>query len=226
MAYSLMKQKNILITGASQGLGRATALKLAELGHQLILLSKNEQQLNQLQDDILAHGWPEPIVAPFNFEVAPWEQYQELAHLVANEFTSLDALILNAAMFGTLTPVEHYDVSIWHKVMQVNLNGAYMLSKAFLPLLKKASDSHLVFVCDQQAEQSKALYGAYGVSKVALTSLSELLKTELEDDSVSVSRYYPGIMNTELRRQAYPAELPCPHPKPDDVVDELIKVLT
>ncbi len=220
-----MSQQIILITGASQGLGRATSLKLAELGHQLILLSKNEHSLNQLQDEIVSKGWPEPFIAPFNFEVAPWMQYQELAAMVESEFNTLNILCLNAATFGTLTPVEHYDVELWYKVLQVNLNAAFMLCKAFLPLLKRAESSKLCFVGDEAAEKAKALYGAYAISKAGLATLAEVLESEHENESLSISQFYPGTMNTELRRQAYPAELPCPHPKPDDVVGELITTL-
>jgi NAD(P)-dependent dehydrogenase (short-subunit alcohol dehydrogenase family) len=212
----LLADRIILITGAGDGLGRAISIGCARHGATVILLGRTPIKLEAVYDEIEAGGGPQPAIYPLNLEGASPHDYSELAETLNREFGSLHGLVHNAAMLGTLTPIEHYDFAIWHQVMQVNVNAPFMLTRACLPLLRRADDASIVFVSDAVGRIGKPYWGAYGVSKAALEGLMRTLDAELGPDSpVRVNSFYPGPARTHLRVTAYPGEDPAKWPNPD-----------
>jgi len=126
---------------------------------------------------------------------------------VLERYGRLDGLLHNAALLGSLTPIEHYDVPTWCRVLQVNLTAPFVLTQILLPLLKRSADAAIVFTASQVGRIGRAYWGAYAVSKFALEGLNEVLAQELSDTtSIRVNTLNPGATRTKLRRQAYPAE--------------------
>ena len=136
-APALLKDRVILVTGAGDGIGAAAAKAFAAHGATVVLLGRSARKLEKVYDDIERSGAPQPAIAPLNLEKAVPEQYLELATMLEKEFGRLDGLLHNAALLGTLTPLEQYDLKQWAQLMQVNLHAPYLLTRAMLSAAEK-----------------------------------------------------------------------------------------
>jgi NAD(P)-dependent dehydrogenase (short-subunit alcohol dehydrogenase family) len=197
----------VAITGASDGIGRAVALACALHQATVILIGRNARKLEAVHAQIEAAGAPAPVIAVLDLETALAQDYDRLAAALLERFGRLDGLLHNAGLLGTLTPIEHYDVPTWCRVMHVNVTAAFALTQVLLPALKKSADASVVFTSSSVGRRGRAYWGAYAVSKFALEGLSQVLSAELESISrVRVNTLNPGPARTTMRRQAYPAE--------------------
>ncbi|GAB4348373.1 MAG: YciK family oxidoreductase [Gammaproteobacteria bacterium] len=225
-APDLLRDRIVLITGAGDGLGKATALGCARHGATLILLGRTIRKLENTYDEIVAAGGPEPAIYPMNLEGAAPKDYDDLAATLTREFGHLSGLVHNAAELGALSPTDHYSIEQWYRVLQVNLNAPFLLTRACLPLLRKASDASVVFVSDAVGRKAKAYWGAYAVSKFGIEGLMQVLADETENSgTIRCNSYDPGILNTQLRRNAYPAEEIAANPAPESAVPGLLYLL-
>jgi NAD(P)-dependent dehydrogenase (short-subunit alcohol dehydrogenase family) len=209
-----MTDKVILITGASDGIGKATAIECARQGATVIIHGKTVPKLEQLYDEIMQAGYTEPVIYPLDLEKITAEDCETLNQVINEEFGKLDGLFNNAGWLGASTPIQHYDLKLWFQVMQINLNATFMLTQACLPLLNQEDTSSIVFTLD---DKSTAYWGAYGVSKAGLKSFMEILADELENTSISVKGLIPGNVRTRLRTRAFPGEDPATLTTPDEV---------
>jgi NAD(P)-dependent dehydrogenase (short-subunit alcohol dehydrogenase family) len=197
----------IAVTGAGDGLGRAVALACAQHGAQLVLIGRNSARLEKVYDAIAAAGGPEASIALLDLEKALARDYDQLADALAARYGRLDGLVHNAAILGTLTPIEHYDVPTWCRVLHVNLTAAFALTQVLLPALKQSADASIIFTASAVGRRGRAYWGAYGVSKFGIEGLAQTLAGELENlTHVRVNTLNPGRARTAMRRQAYPAE--------------------
>jgi NAD(P)-dependent dehydrogenase (short-subunit alcohol dehydrogenase family) len=197
----------IAITGAGSGIGRAVALAAARHQANVVLIGRNAQRLEALHDEIAAAGAPPASIALLDLEQALARDYDQLADALLERYGRLDGLLHNAGLLGTLTPIEHYDVPTWCKVLHVNLTAAFCLTQVLLPALKKSADASVLFTASSVGRQGRAYWGAYAVSKFALEGLAQVLSAELEGISqIRVNTLNPGRTRTAMRRQAYPAE--------------------
>ena len=225
-AADLLQDRVILLTGAGDGLGKATALALASYGATLILLGRTIRKLEKTYDEIQTAGGPEPAIYPMNLEGAAPKDYEDLAVILTDEFGQMHGLVHNAAELGTLTPLDHYRIEDWYKVLQVNLHAPFLLTRACLPLLRKSADASVVFVSDTVGRKAKAYWGAYAVSKFGIEGLMQVLAEETENSGeIRCNSYDPGILNTQLRRTAYPAESFTANPNAADAVPGLLYLL-
>ena len=215
----LLQGRVILVTGAGRGIGAAAARSFAAHGASVLLLGKTEETLNQVYDQIEAAGHPQPAVIPFNLETALAHQYDELAAMIENEFGRLDGLLHNAAILGPRTPLEQLSGDNFMRVMQVNVNAAFMLTHAMLPLLRLSEDASVVFTSSGVGRKGRAYWGAYAVSKFANEGLMQVLADELEGTSKArANSINPGATRTSMRAQAYPGENPANNPAPEDIM--------
>jgi NAD(P)-dependent dehydrogenase (short-subunit alcohol dehydrogenase family) len=221
---SLLKNKTILVTGAGDGIGKAAAKAYAAHGATVILCGKTQKSLDVVYDEIEASGGPQAAVLAINFETATPQDYENLAELVANEFGTLDGLLINAGWLGHTAPVSQYDTENWFKVMQINLNAPFLITRALLPLLNKSDSSSIVFTLD---EKDSAYWGAYGVSKAGLTSFMKILADELETDSnpIRVNAIKPSKVRTKLHMRAYPGEDPNTLMKPEEMMEKYVYLM-
>jgi NAD(P)-dependent dehydrogenase (short-subunit alcohol dehydrogenase family) len=215
----LLKGRIILVTGAGRGIGAAAAKCFAAHGATVLLLGKTEANLNQVYDEIEAAGHPRPAVIPFNLETALAHQYDELAAQLETEFGRLDGLLHNAAILGPRTPLELLSGDNFARVMQVNVNAAFMLTHAMLPLLKLSPDATVLFTSSGVGRKGRAYWGAYAVSKFATEGLMQVLADELDGmGSARANSINPGATRTSMRTQAYPAENPQNNPLPAGIM--------
>jgi NAD(P)-dependent dehydrogenase (short-subunit alcohol dehydrogenase family) len=216
----------IAITGAGAGLGRAVALACAEHGANVILIGRSVPKLEAVHAAIAARGAPEASIAPLDLERALASDYDQLADALLERYGRLDGLLHNAGILGTLTPIEHYDVPTWCRVLHVNVTAAFALTQVLLPALKKSADASVVFTASAVGRQGRAYWGAYAVSKFALEGLSQVLAAELENTSaVRVNTLNPGRARTAMRLQAYPAEDPDTLPRPEALTGPYLALL-
>jgi NAD(P)-dependent dehydrogenase (short-subunit alcohol dehydrogenase family) len=216
----------IAITGASAGLGRAVALDCARHQANVILIGRNAGRLEAVHSQIAAAGLPESTIAVLDLESALASDYDHLADALLERYGRLDGLLHNAGVLGTLTPIEHYDVPTWCRVLHVNLTAAFALTQVLLPALKKSADASVVFTASSVGRHGRAYWGAYAVSKFALEGLSQVLSAELEGVShVRVNTLNPGRARTAMRRQAYPAEDLASLPAPETLTGAYIALL-
>jgi len=209
-----MNNKTILITGASDGIGRATAIECARQGATVIIHGKTVPKLERLYDEIMQAGHTEPVIYPLNLEKITPEDCDTLKEVIEKDFGKLDGLFNNAGWLGASTPIQQYDLKLWYRVMQINLNAAFMLTQTCIPLLKHEAASSIVFNLD---DKSSAYWGAYGVSKAGLRSLMEILADEVENTAINVTGLIPGKTRTAFRTGAFPAENPTGLTEPDEV---------
>lgn len=197
----------IAITGASDGLGRAVALACAQHGAAVVLVGRSEKKLEAVHAEIAASGSPEAAIGVLDLERSLAADYDRLAAAIDERYGRLDGLLHNAGLLGPLSPIEHYDVPTWCRVLHVNVTAAFALTQVLLPLLKRSADASLVFTSSSVGRRGRAYWGAYAVSKFALEGLSQVLADELEGTSaIRVNTLNPGRARTAMRRQAYPAE--------------------
>jgi NAD(P)-dependent dehydrogenase (short-subunit alcohol dehydrogenase family) len=216
----------IAITGASSGIGRAVAIACAKFGATVILIGRNARKLETVHGEIEAAGSPEPTIAVLDLEKAVASDYDKLASAVAERFGRLDGLLHNAGLLGTLTPIEHYDVPTWCRVMHVNVTAAFALTQVLLPALKQSQDASVLFTSSSVGRHGRAYWGAYAVSKFATEGFMQVLASEVENiTAIRVNSLNPGRARTMMRRQAYPAEDLNSLPLPETLTGPYIALL-
>lgn len=199
----LLGGRIVLVTGAGDGLGRATAMLCAQLGATVVLAGRTVAKLEAVYDAIKAGGAPEPAIYPLNLAGASWNDYAELAAKLQGEFDGLHGLVHCAAHFKGFAPLALVEPKDWLETLQVNLTAPFSLTHHCLPLLAKSAGS-VVFVSDASGRRGQAYAGAYGVSKFALEGLMQAWSQELEREArVRVNSLDPGPMKTGLRKRGY-----------------------
>ncbi len=215
----LLADRRILVTGAGDGIGRAVSLALAGHGATVILLGRTVHKLEAVYDQIIDAGGPQPALYPLNLAGAAPDDYQQLATRVEAELGGLEGLVHNAGILGSLSPLLHYDETEWMEVMQVNVNGAFFLTRACLPLLERAADASILFTSSNVGFHGRAYWGAYAVSKFASEGLMQVLAEEVEaSGTLRVNSFNPGRVRTNMRAAAYPAEDPQSLLAPEEIV--------
>lgn len=202
-----LKNKVIMITGASDGIGRALAISSAKAGAEVILVGKTLKKLNLVYDEICALGKHirEPMLLPVNLLQLSPDQTQEIFEAIKNLYGKLDGLVhLAGDLFG-LQPIALYDIQKWQQTIHLHLHVPFLLTKTLLPLLNKSDSASILFVTDLDASEGKAYYGAYACAKSGIETFAKVLHEELENNStVSVTTVYPGKVGTRLRRRVSP----------------------
>jgi NAD(P)-dependent dehydrogenase (short-subunit alcohol dehydrogenase family) len=204
-----LKHRVILITGAGDGIGKTLSLCAAKHGATVLLLGRTIAKLEHTYDEICALGAPEPAILAFDLSGAQEDDYNILAASIEAEYGRLDGLVHNASLLGRRSPITNYPAETWQRVMQVNVNASFLLSKAMLPLLEIPEHSSLIFTSSSVGRAARAHWGAYGVSKFATEGLALTLADELDGISnVRCNSFNPGATRTSMRAGAYPAENP------------------
>ncbi len=205
----LLAKKTILVTGAGAGIGAEAAKHFAAHGATVVLLGRTLAKLEQVYDEIVAAGHPEPFIYPMDLLSTDFDDYSKLATDMANEIGALDGLLLNAAVLGQRTPFHKIHTSSWTDCMQINVNANFLLIKALLGLLNESAAGRILLTSSSVGRQGRAYWGSYAVSKFAVEGIMQVLADELENTSTTrVNSINPGATRTDMRATAYPAEIP------------------
>ena len=224
--HRLLRDRIILVTGAGDGLGKATALACAGLGATVVLLGRTIPKLEQVYDAIERGGGAKPAIYPMNLAGASWIEYQQLAETLDREFGRLDGLLHCAAHFKAFTALDEVDPREWMEGLQVNLTGAYTLTRECLPLLRKSADASVVFVTSASARTPRPFHGIYGISKAAVEAMVKTWAQEIElEPGLRFNTYDPGPLRTQIRLKGFPGEVIDKIPAPESAVPPLLWLL-
>jgi NAD(P)-dependent dehydrogenase (short-subunit alcohol dehydrogenase family) len=222
----LLRDRIILITGASDGIGRALAIHAAELGAKVILHGRNIKKLEMVHDQIeVIENAPQPSIAVMDLATATSESYRSLADGMEKEFGRLDGLVHNAGILGDRFSIEQYDAVKWQQVMHVNLTAVFALTQVCLPMLQKSDDASIIYTSSGVGRQGRAFWGAYAVSKFATEGLSQVLADEHRHSNLKVNCINPGATRTNMRLEAYPAEDRDALKRPEEILPAYIYLL-
>src|SRR3954462_7827858 len=206
--------KLALVTGASRGIGAATAEALAAAGAHVILVARMAQALEDVEERIHAAGGSATI-APL--DLTDGESIGKLAVAVAERWGQLEVLVLNAAMLGSLTPVQDIDPKEFSRLLSLNLLANQALIAAFDPMLRRAERADIVALTSSVGSEPRAFWGAYGSSKAALETLLLAYADETQHSGkIRVHVIDPGATRTRMRQLAFPGEEPASVKPPED----------
>jgi len=214
----LLQNRIILVTGASDGIGREAALTYARYGASVVLLGRNEDKLRSVADEIA-----EICSTPARWYIldllsCTQESCCELAQHISRDYPRLDGVLHNAGLLGEVRPMDEQNAEIWQQVMQVNINGTFFLTQALLPLLLKSDSGSLVFTSSSVGRQGRANWGAYAVSKFATEGMMQVLAEEYQSRHLRVNCINPGGTRTKMRANAFPSEDPQKLKTPADIM--------
>ncbi len=212
-----------LVTGASRGIGAATAQALAAAGCHVILTARTEKDLAAVDDAIHAAGGTATI-APF--DLVDSDAIDRLAAAIGARWGRLDVLVLNAGQLGTLAPVPHLDAKEWDKVLAVNLTANWRLIRAFDPWLRQSAAADVVAVTSSVGTRPRAYWGAYAASKAALENLIATYGEEMKNiSSLRTHVLDPGATRTVMRGRAFPGEDPATVKPPEEVAARIVAMV-
>ena len=217
------EDKIALVTGASRGIGSATAIALAAQGAHVVLTARNAKDLEAVEDTIFNAGGYATI-APL--DLTDGDSIARLAAAVTERWGKLDILVLNAAMLGTLAPVPAIDGAEFNRVLTLNVIAQQVMIASFDALLRKSDAGRLVALTSSVGATPRAFWGAYGASKAALEALVTSYGEEVKNLSrVRTAIVDPGRTRTKMRAAAYPGEDPATVKEPAAVADAICALL-
>ena len=212
-----------LVTGASRGIGAATAEALAREGAHVVLTARTAAGLEEVEERIHAAGGSATI-APLDLTES--DSIAKLAAAIGSRWEALDILVLNAAMLGALTPVPHIDGKEFARLLTLNLVAQQAMIAAFDPMLRKSANGRLLAVTSSVGLQPRAFWGAYGASKAALETLVLSYADEMRNiGSPRVAIVDPGATATKMRELAFPGEDPLTLKPPAAVAEAIAELL-
>jgi len=219
----ILEDRLALVTGASRGIGAATAEELAARGAHVVLVARTAGGLEEVEDAIHGAGGSATI-APL--DLTDGDSIARLAAAISERWKALDILVLNAAMLGTLTPVAQIDAKELSAVTTLNFIAQQAMIAAFDPFLRKSDAGRLIALTSSVAASPRAYWGAYGASKAALETLVTAYGEEVKNVSpVRVAIVDPGSTATKMRELAYPGEDQAMLKPPGDVAKRLADLL-
>ncbi len=222
----LLDNRIILVTGAGDGIGKVAAKTYARHGATVILLGKTLEKLEAVYDDIEKNNDAQPAIYPINLESATGKDFEDMQQALDKEFGRLDGILHNAALLGSLMPIAQYDMEHWSKVMQINLNAPYMITRMCIPLLSKSEHASVLFTSDDVGIKGKAYWGAYAISKAAGDNMMQILADEMEVNSnIRFNSINPGTVATTMHAKAYPGLDPSQLTKPDDIMNAYLYLM-
>ena len=192
----------------------------------MVLVGRTQSKLEEVYDAIEAAGHPQPALCPLNLETATEKDYEDLADQLFDTFGKLDGLVHNAAELGPRTLLDGVKPEAWLRVMQVNVNAPFMLTRAMMPLLRAAEDASVLLLSSSVGRKGRAYWGPYAVSKFAVEGMMQVLADEQDGTSnIRVNSVNPGATRTRMRAKAYPNEQAETNPKPEDIMPVFLYLL-
>lgn len=210
----MLEGKVVMITGASQGLGKALALACARDGASLVINSRNEESIRLVAEEAESLG---AEVLALAADVSKSADVENLVGAAAERFGRIDVLVNNAGVLGPKVRIEEYPEDEWRRVIDANLTGPFLVSKAAIPYMQEGGS--IVNVVSGVSVEGRAEWGAYSVSKFGVEGLTQILAAELKERGIRANAVDPGGMRTDMRAAAYPDEDPMTRITPEENVD-------
>lgn len=204
----LLKHRVALVTGAGQGLGKVAALCFAQHGASVILHGRNVPKLEAVYDEIVDAGFPQPAIMPMDYSKVTQAELDAFTQSIHTTFGRLDVVFHGASHFVSCMPLPMQDLDTWQQHLRVNLAVPAALTKACMPILKRAADASVIFLTETHAVEPKAFWGAFSASKSALSNLAAIWADEMEGQAkVRFNLCLPGPVASPMRNKSHPGEL-------------------
>ena len=221
MDETAFKGRLALVTGASRGIGRATALALAKAGAHVIAVARTQGGLEELDDEIKAIGGSATLVP---LDMADHDAIDGLGAAIYERWGRIDIVIANAAILGPLTPLGHLGPKDWDKVMSLNVTAQWRLLRSMDPLLQRSDAGRVVMITSAASWKNLAYWGGYSISKAAFNALGQTYAAETVTTPIRVNLFNPGPIRTAMRAQAMPGEDAMTLETPDGPAAEIVKL--
>ncbi|MBE5072971.1 SDR family NAD(P)-dependent oxidoreductase [Erythrobacteraceae bacterium E2-1 Yellow Sea] len=213
-----------LVTGASKGIGAATAKALAGAGAHVVLTGRDVRALEKVEDEIHELGGTATI-APL--DLTETDAIARLVSAISARWNQLDYLVICAAYLPTLTPVTQIDAKQFSQAITINVLATQALLAGFDPMLKRSDVARVIGFTSSVGEQPRAYWSAYGSSKAAFDNILNSYGQEVEKlSNIRVAIVDPGATRTEMRAKAYPGEDPSTVKSPDVVAERILALLS
>lgn len=215
--------KVAVVTGASRGIGRATAVALAEQGAHIIAIARTVGSLEDLDDKIKSVGGESATLVPL--DLTDYDAIDRLGGIIYEKWGKLDILVGNAGFLGDITPVSHLKPKTFDKLMNINVTANFRLIRSLDPLLRAADNGRAVFMGSSNvARNPRHFWGGYAASKAALECLVKTYAQEVEMSNLRVNILNPGPIRTAMRAKAAPGEDPNTLDTPEDLMPLMLKL--
>jgi NAD(P)-dependent dehydrogenase (short-subunit alcohol dehydrogenase family) len=214
-----LEGKVALVTGASRGLGFATAIHLAKAGAHIVATARTKGGLEELDDAVKAVGSSATLV-PMN--ITDLDAIDRLGASIFERFKKLDILIGNAGTLGKLTPLAHVEPKVWEESLAINLTSNYRLIRSMDSLMQAAPAGRAVFVTSGLAYKCFPYWGTYSIGKAALEALMKTYAAEVATTNMRVNCFSPGPTRTKMRATAMPGEDPETLPTAEEVSAQML----
>lgn len=209
-----------LVTGATRGIGRATALALAEAGAHIIAIGRTQGALEELDDEIRQVGSAATLV-PLDLKDGPG--IDRLGGAIYERFGRLDVFVGNAGVLGPMTPLSQIDPKEWEDTLAVNLTANWRFVRSLDPLLRLSTAGRAVLLSSGAAHKARAYWGPYAVTKAAVEMLARTWAAETENlSNLKVNVFNPGPTRTRMRAKAFPGEDPETLPAPEETAQAIL----
>lgn len=203
-----LQDRVILVTGAGQGIGRTAALQFAAQGATVILTGRQLSKLEAVYDEIQADGHPQAVLFPLDLEKTSEQDFADMAEGIYQQLGRLDGILHNAAHFDNLSPLEIQTAAQFEKMFRVNVTAPFVLTKACLPLLKRAPDASILFTSSSGGHEPRAYWGSHGISKQAVEHMVKSWSLELETvPNIRINAVVPGPVQSPHRKKTHPGEV-------------------
>ena len=213
-----IKDSVTIVTGAGRGVGRAIALALAERGGRVVLCSRSAEDLGRVADEVRERGSAaETVAGDIREEVVA----QALAAKALDAFGRIDTLVNNAGI-GGYGVVESLSLESWQRVLDTNLTGAFLCSRAVLPTMRQQGNGHMIMIASGAGKQGYANMAAYSASKFGLIGFAQALAQEVGDDGIKVCTITPGSIVTDFGGGTRPG---AKYLLPEDVAEAVLYLL-
>lgn len=212
-----------VVTGASRGIGYATALGLAEAGAHVIAVARTTGGLEELDDAIRAKGGSATLVP---LDLKDYPAIDRLGAAIYERWGKLDMLFANAGMLGVVTPLGHLEPKVWDDVMAVNVTANWRLIRSLDPLLRLSDAGRALFMTSGIVKSLRPYWGSYSITKAALEALVRTYAAEIANTKVRANLFSPGPLRTHMRMQAMPGEDPETLNPPEVVVPDVLRMLS
>jgi NAD(P)-dependent dehydrogenase (short-subunit alcohol dehydrogenase family) len=212
-----------LVTGASRGIGAATAKALAAAGAHVVITGRKARDLEGVEEEIHQAGGSATI-APM--DLTEGDSIARLATAIHERWNRLDILVINAAMLPPLMPVTQIEAKSFNQALTLNVLATQALLAAFDPLLKRSEHGRVIGMTSSVGAEPRAYWGAYGATKAAFDVLLSSYAREVENFSATkVAIFDPGATRTQMRARAYPGEDPATLKSPANVGEKVVELL-
>jgi NAD(P)-dependent dehydrogenase (short-subunit alcohol dehydrogenase family) len=216
-----LENRLAVITGASRGIGAATAKLFAAQGAHVILIARTIGGLEEVDDEIRAQGGIATLVP---MDLTDYDKIDEMGLTIFERFGKLDILIANAGLLGTIGPINHINPNVWEQTMAVNVTANWRLIRSLDPLLRLSNAGRAIFLTSAAAQYHRAFWGLYATTKVALEMIVGTYAQEILKTNVTANLFNPGRTQTKMRAEAYPGENPNIIKAPEFVARQLVNL--